>query len=335
MQAAAQDASSAEAAHAVQTVSPPLLAAAAGGEDDVMHSVLIGPGGQVYEPTAPGTWQRRFGGGIAPVVVGATLAGEGLFAHGAATPVFRLDGTTWHAHPLPNRGPCLVGRGPVAALAIGPHVYTWRGSAWMRLASIQGRVSAVWADTPTRAHAATTRGSLWRIQGGATTAVPTPQAAGDPIVQLTGRARALYGVTQSGAVLRIQTRATLVGVDPALAGWAAQVAAVDASGTLWALGWIPSSGQAMLARTRGNALVPVDTMAGLTPADRFVALHVDRRGGMLWATESGAVRYHAHATAGDAAPPAPTAAGWQQGQIRTELAAPAPRFRGRGPARAR
>jgi hypothetical protein len=337
-QAAAQDASSpqpAQTAQAAQPLAPPVLAAAAGGEDDVVDSVLIGPGGQVYEPIAPGTWQRRFGGGIAPAVVGAAVAGQTLFAHGDATPVFRLDGTAWHAHPLPNRGPCVLGRGAVAALAIGPHVYTWRDSAWSRLASVQGRVSAVWTDTQTRAHAATTRGSLWRIQGSATTAVPTPRTADDPIVQLTGRARALYGVTRSGAVLRIQARATLVGVDPALAGWVAQVAVADASGTLWALGWNASSGQAVLARTRGNVLIPVDTMTGLTPADRFIALHVDRRGGMLWATESGTVRYHVHVAAGGAASPDPTAAGWQVGQIRAELASPVSQFPGRGPARAR
>lgn len=344
--AAAQAAPATPSPQAAPTAQSPgrlAIAAAAGGEDDVTRSVLVGPGGQVYEPTTPGTWQRRFGGGIAPAVVGAAVAGEALFAHGEVAPVFRLEGTVWHAHPLPNRGPCALGRGPVAALAIGRHVYTWRDNGWTRLASIQGVVAAVWAATPARAHAATARGELWRMQGSAATAVPTPQAESDPVVLLTGQARALYGVTRSGAVLRIRERATLVGVDPALAGWVAQVAAADASGTLWALGWLPASGQApaqaVLARTQGNVLIAVETMAGLAPGVRFTVLQIDRGGGMLWATESGTLRYRPGSGSGksadSAAAPDPPRAGWRDGQILGELPHPVSAFPGRGPARAR
>jgi hypothetical protein len=318
----------------------PAIAAAAGGEDDVTRSVLVGPGGQVYEPATPGTWQRRFGGGIAPAVLGAVMAGTALFAHGEITPVFRLEGTAWNASPLPNRGPCALGRGPVAALGIGRHVYTWRDSGWTRLGSIQGAVTAVWAGTPARAYAASAQGGLWRMQGGAATAVPTAQAAGDPVVLLTGQARApLYGVTRGGAVLRIRERATLVDVDAALAGWAAQVAAADASGTLWALGWIPASdqapAQAVLARTQGNALIAMETVAGLAPGERFTVLQLDRGGGMLWATESGTVRYRSGSASDSAAAPDPTSAGWRDGQIQGELPRPLSAFPGRGPARAR
>ncbi|HWN67535.1 MAG TPA: hypothetical protein VNM90_07835 [Haliangium sp.] len=355
--AAAQPASGADAAHAARTTQPspgagrPLIAAAAGGDDDVTRSVLVGPGGQVYEPATPGTWQRRFGGGIGPSVVGATFAGQAtLFAHGEAAPLFRLEGTVWHAQPLPNRGPCALGRGPVAALAIGRHVYTWRDSGWTRLGSVAGVVTAVWAATPTRAYAATAQGGLWRLQGGAATAVPTPaRAENDPVVLLTGPARApLHGVTRGGAVLRIGERITLVGADPALAGWVAQVAAVDASGALWALGWIPASAgapaQAVLARTQGNMLKVMETLAGLAPGERFIALLLDRAGGVLWATESGILRYRpgraasapaGNADAGGAAAPDSTGTGWRDGQILDELPRSSPAFPGRGPARAR
>jgi hypothetical protein len=323
----------------------PAIAAAAGGEDDVTRSVLVGPGGQVYfpaGPAAPGTWQRRFGGGVAPAVMGAAMAGQALFAHGEVSPVFRLEGTAWHASPLPNRGPCALG--PGAAVGIGRHVYTWRDSGWARLGSIQGVVSAVWAGTAARAYAATIQGGLWRMQGGAAAAVPTAQAAGDPVVLFAGQARPpLYGVTRGGAVLRIRERATLVGVDAALAGWAAQVAAVDASGTLWALGWIPAAGaapaQAVLARTQGNALIAVETLSGLAPGERFTVLRLDRDGGMLWATESGTLRYRAGSASGKAsagaAAPDPTSAGWRDGQVFGELPRPPSAFPGRGPARAR
>jgi hypothetical protein len=324
----------------------PAIAAAAGGEDDVTRSVLVGPGGQVYfpaGPAAPGTWQRRFGGGITPMVAGAARVDQALFAYGEVTPVFRLEGTAWNASPLPNRGPCALGRGPVAALGIGRHVYTWRDRGWARLGSIEGVVSAVWAGTPARAYAATVQGGLWRLQGGAQAAVPTAQAAGDPVVLLTGQARPpLYGVTRGGAVLRIRERATLVDMDAALAGWAAQVAVTDASGTLWALGWIPASGdapaRAVLARTQGNVLIAVETMAGLAPGERFTVLQSDRDGGMLWATESGTLRYRPGASgtvSAGAAAPEPTGAGWRDGHVQSELPRPPSAFPGRGPARAR
>lgn len=338
--AIAQDASpqaapSAPGAGIADSVSErPALAAVAGGEDDVTRVVLLGPGGQVYEPTTPGTWQRRFGGGVAPVVVGAAIAGNALFAHGATAPVFRLHGDTWHAHPLPNRGPCVLARGGAAALGIGRHVYTFRDSGWARLASVPGVVSAVFATTPARAHVATAAGTLWRVQGSAQTAVPLPDAS-DPVVQLAGHgAGALYGITRSGAVLRIGARATLVGSDPALAGWTAQVAAVDASGTLWALGARATSGEAVLARTRGNVLIAVETVA-VPPGDRFVALALDGRGGMLWATESGVVRHGSGVSSGSAAERDTSGASWRDGQVLGELPAPTSAFPGRGPARAR
>jgi hypothetical protein len=339
--AAAQDASPqaaplAPGAQAAGAPERPAIAAVAGGEDDVTRSVLVGPGGQVYEPAAPGTWQRRFGGGIAPVVAGAAMAGQALFAHGAATPVFRLHGATWHAHPLPNRGPCALARGGAAALAIGRHVYTWRDNGWTRLASVPGVVTALWAATPARAHAVTAAGDLWRVQGSATAAVPTPRGGDDPVTLLAGHgAGALYGVTRGGAVLRIGARATLVGSEPGLAGWTAQVAAVDASGALWALGWSAVSGQAVLARTRGNVLIAVETLAGVSPGDRFVALLIDRRGGMSWATESGVVRYRTDMITSTAAERDASGASWRDGRVLGELPAPTSAFPGRGPARTR
>jgi hypothetical protein len=313
----------------------PVIAAAVDGDDDVTRSVLVGLAGQVYEPAAPGTWQRRFAGGIAPEVVGAARVNGTLFAHGTDAPIFRLHDTVWHAQPLPNRGRATLGRGGAGALGLGRHVYTWRDGVWTRLATIQGTITAVWAANPTRAHVATAQGALWRIQGSAATALPEPVTAADPVVLLAGQPRALYGITRGGAVLRIGDRATLVGKAPELARWIPQVAATDASGALWALGWIPATDQALaravLARTQGNILQAVETLPGLAPAERFLVLHLDRRGGMLWSTTAGIVRYR---TAG-AAPPAQAAAGWQEARILGELLIPSAAFPGRGPAHVR
>ncbi len=349
-------------------VSPPVTAGAVigavGGEDDVTRSVLVGPGGQVYEPGVPGTWQRQTAGGIGPAVVGAVRVGQTLFAHGAETPVFRRQDAVWHAHPLPNRGRCAMGTGSVPALAIARYVYTWpegnagsAGSAgnaargrfgWTRLATLAGVVTAVWAQTPTRVIAATAQGMLWRVQGSAATAIPDPLAAGDRVVVLTGTPRSLYGLSQSGAVLRIgERRATLVDKPPALAGWVPQVVAVDAGGALWALGWVPARGaepvRAVLARSDGKNLLPVENIADLLPLDRFLVLHIDRRGGMLWSTQSGAVRYRpagptgtpGTTDSGGSAGLGPSGAAWQAAQVISELSLPVPSFPGRGPAVAR
>lgn len=336
-------------------VSPPMAAgaivAAVGGEDDVTRSVLVGPGGQVYEPEAPGTWQRRAAGGIGPEVVGAVRAGQTLFAHGTGTPVFRRQDAVWHAHPLPNRGRCATGTGNAPALAIARYVYTWpgaetgaagsaaQGRGWTRLATLTGAATAVWAQTPTRAIAATAQGMLWRIQGSAQAAIPHPLAAGDRVVVLTGVPRSVYGLSQRGAVVRIrERRATLVDKAPALAGWVPQVMAVDAGGALWALGWVPASGdepaRAVLARGAGNTLLPVENIADLPPLDRFLVLRIDGRGGMLWSTQSGAVRYRPGAPA-DQADPASAGAAWHAARVRGELSLPVPAFPGRGPALSR
>jgi len=340
-------------------VSPTMAAgavvAAVDGEDDVTRSVLVGPGGQVYEPGAPGTWQRRTAGGIGPAVVGAVRVGQTLFAHGVETPVFRRQDAVWHAHPLPNRGRCAMGTGSVPALAIARYLYTWpegsagnaaRGrSGWTRLTTLAGVATAVWAQTPARVIAATAQGMLWRVQGSAATAIPDPLTSGDRVVVLTGTPRSLYGLSQSGAVLRIgERRATLVEKAPALAGWVPQVVAVDPGGALWALGWVPARGaepvRAVLARSDGKALLPVENIADLLPLDRFLVLHIDRRGGMLWSTQSGVVRYRpagptATAGSGGTVGLGPAGAAWQAAQVISELSLPVPSFPGRGPAIAR
>jgi hypothetical protein len=112
--------------------------------------------------------------------------------------------------------------------------------------------------------------------------------------------------------------------------------AVDASGALWALGWAAARGdepvRAVLARAAGNTLLPVENIADLPPLDRFLMLRIDARGGMLWATQSGAVRYR---PAAPAAGPDRAGAAWHAAQVRGELSLPVPRFPGRGPALSR
>lgn len=336
----------APAAHAQPAGAPAVIAAATGGQDDVTRSVLVGAGGQVYEPGDPGTWQRRFGGGVAVDVQGAVrVDADTLFVHGSRAPLFRLQDATWHASPLPNRGRCALDAGAAPVLAIGRHVYTWRGGRWARLASVPGTITAVWAASERQAHAATAQGGLFRVQARKRAEITHPLAAGDVVVQLAGQPRGrLYGLARSGAVLRIGARAaTLVGKAPALAGrephlaaWEPHLAATDASGALWVLGWIPARAeqpaQAVLARAERGTLVPVETLGRLPAQDPFLVFRIDRRGGMLWATQSGAVRYRP--APGDSVPQ-PGNTSWHDARIVRELPSPASWFPGRAPAHTR
>ncbi|ACY17440.1 hypothetical protein [Haliangium ochraceum] len=323
------------------------LVAARGGDEDITQSRLLGPSGELYEPdpeAAGGSWRRHFGGGVAVEVEGAVDTGATLFAHGGGAPVFALSDAhkAWHAHPLPNRGRLVSGGDGAPAMAIGRHVYTWRGNRWTRLASLGGRISAVWASSPTDVYAASARGQLTRIRNQSQTPVALPLPAGDPITALTGRpGGALYGISRAGRAVRIRgPRATLVSRPASLASWTLQVAAADAEGALWALGWQPASGEqparAVLVRSRGGQFVEAERIDDLSSEDRFVLLRIDRHGGVLWATRAGRVRFR------EAAPDAPEGAsqdagkrGWRDAHIVRQLRPPAPVPEGSGPARTR
>lgn len=327
------------AARAQAPAAPPVIAAATGGQDDITRSALVGPGGQVYEPGEPGTWQRRFGGGVAIEVKGAArVDADILFVHGNRAPLFRLHDTAWHASPLPNRGRSVIGTSHAPALGIGRHVYTWRDGRWARLASVRGTITAVWAESERQVLAATAQGSLFRVQAGKQSALRHPLAGDDAIVQLAGHPGArLYGLARSGAVLRIGAgAATLVATAPELSGWEPHAAAADASGALWVLGWIPARAeqpaQAVLARAERNTLAPVERIDGLPGQDRFLVFRIDRRGGMLWSTQSGAVRFR---PAPGGSEPQPEDTPWRDARVVRELPMPASSFPGRAPARTR
>jgi hypothetical protein len=219
-----------------EPVPPAPIAAAIGGMDDVTRTVLVGAAGQLYEPgEAPGTWRRRAGGGVAVAVTGAVeIPGHGLFVGGGRTPLFRFAQDTWHAHPLPNRGSCRVAAGGLPAIAIGPHLYTWRNQGWARLRSAPSVITALWAGTESRIHVATTQGQILLSRPGGWSNIPHPLAPDDPIEILTGHpGKQPYALARSGALLRLgSAAATLVARAPALAALQPQAAAAAPDGEL-------------------------------------------------------------------------------------------------------
>lgn len=312
------------------------IATATGGDADVTRTVLIGPAGQIYRPQdTPGTWRRPAGGGISVAVTGAVeIPGHALFACGARAPLFRADQDTWHVHGLGNRGSCAVAPDGAPAMAIGPHIYTWRNGRWLRLRSAPSTVTALWATTASQVYVATDQGQLLR------TRVPRARAAAwstirhsltqdDPIEHVIGHAgKHPYALSRSGAVLRLgATVATLVARDPELTAFQPQAMAAAPDGALWIAGILPASdsspARAVLARADGARMRMIEELSPLQPEERISVLRVDARGGMLWATGSGTLRYRAQSGS------------WQEGTILGELPRPLSSVPGRRPAHTR
>ncbi|WP_428265772.1 hypothetical protein [Haliangium sp.] len=314
------------------------LVAIVGGDDDVRQANLIGDSGEVFAPTGTGTWARRFPGGVAPPVTGAVRVEDGtLFASSARAPLFRLDGATWNAAPLPNRGRTILAAGGGAVAAVGRHVYTWRQGAWRRLGAVPGVVEALWAATATQVYVATTDGRLLRLQATSHAALGHPLPADDSIARLFGHPKGrVFALSKNGTVLRIGPRAAvLVRPSAALAGWELQASAAAGDGALWAAGWVPGAGEAparaVLARATRDELVVVSQLSGITAGDRFELLLVDLQGGVLLTTAAGALRYRV-AGEGEGGT---VAAPWHDAQLADDFSGSAPEGRVIGPARTR
>ncbi len=321
------------------------IRAVVGGHGDARQGLLIGASGQVFEPddARPGTWRRRFEGGIGVPVRGAIEVEAGrLFASGAVAPVFRLDQAVWHAHPLPNRGRTILARGGGPALAVGRHVYVWRESRWDRLATLGARVTALWPDERGRVLAATVKKQLVRIQpSGAKTPIRLSLADDDHVSSLVGHPGAqVYAISQQGAILRVGARAaTLVTRDPKWAAWEPQAAAVDHAGILWLLGWTAGTdaapAEALLARVEGRAFAIQQPISGLAAGDRFRVLHIDSDRRMLFSTASGLVRFSSRPVAPATSEGTPGDLSWLDATLLGEAPIPVSGFPARAPAHTR
>ena len=137
----------------------PAIAAALPESGSVYHMTLIGPSGQVYEPSGDAaTWTRHVFGGNAADVTGAVRDDNAIFVAGRGTPLYRFADATWRAVRMGQRGKTILGNGPRAAVAIGRQVFVADQGAWLRLAEAPGNVVAVWAASKQRAFIATSAG---------------------------------------------------------------------------------------------------------------------------------------------------------------------------------
>lgn len=301
--------------------------------DGAAAVTLVGRSGQIYAPAGAGVWRRREGGGIALDVTAAVRRpgrpAEVIAVGGGWAPPFRYAAGTWRAEPLSNRGRTVMSAtGPVPALAVGRHIYTWDKDAWTRRTAGPAKVTAVWAASSTSILVAGADGTLTRLDRGRSAPVRTGLPVDDPIVLLIGAApNQVYGRTQGGAWLRIDRAGTArVTLAQELTGFDEQAAGLGPDGALWLAGSVPADAGArrtVLARADKNRILVAEALAAPADGDRYaVVWGTAATGELLVATRGGALRLRARDGT------------WTEGRVSGELP-PAPARRGAGPARAR
>lgn len=218
--------------------------------------------------------------------------------------------------------------GPVPALAVGRHIYTWDKDAWIRRTAGPAKVTAVWAASGTSILVAGADGTLARFDRGRLTPVRTGLPPDDPIALLIGAApNQVYGRTQGGAWLRIDRAGTArVTLAQELTGFEEQAAGLGPDGALWLAGSVAADAGArrtLLARADKNRLLAADALAAPADGDRYaVVWGTAATGELLVATRAGVLRLRARDGT------------WTEGHVSGELPS-APVRRGAGPARAR
>jgi hypothetical protein len=136
--------------------------------DDARRAVVIGPGGEVYEPDGKGAWVHRLPSSTADRLVSAGRTGGrggSVVALGDGV-VYRLARNGWSAIRLVQKGKAILGSGPRALAAVGRQLFALdaltRGEP-TKLAMAPGNILAIGAG-PRGAVVATDAGA-WRLAG--------------------------------------------------------------------------------------------------------------------------------------------------------------------------
>src|SRR6185436_14792978 len=93
--------------------------------DDARRAIVIGAGGEVYEPDGKGAWVHRLPSSTADRLVAAGRAGgpgRAVVALGDGV-VYRLAGNGWSAIRLAQKGKAILGSGARSLAAVGRQLF--------------------------------------------------------------------------------------------------------------------------------------------------------------------------------------------------------------------
>jgi len=263
-------------------------------------TVLVGSSGQLYKPAADSIWRRDSIGGVAADLTEVVDDGRGkLFAAASRAPIFRFSHGAWSAHPLPNRGRAtMASAGGTATLAVGRHVYTLRGSRWVRLVRAPKRIVALWAGGSRRVYVADSEGAIRSSRGRTWNDISHSLAADDRVDSFVGvPGKELYAIARSGTVLSVGAKsAAPVTAAADLAGFRVQAACRDlrpGQGGVLLIGTSTApegASQTVLATANGGKLLLLEKLPAPASGDAIVALFAGSDGEILLATRLGEVR---------------------------------------------
>jgi hypothetical protein len=170
-------ATAASPAHAVPAGDPgsdtaTILVAAIVPADDARRAVVIGAGGEVYEPDGQGTWVHKLQSSTADALVAAGRAGGAVVALGEGV-VYRLAANGWSAIRLVQHGKAIMGTGARSLAAVGRQLFALdqlTGGEPTRLALAPAKIVAIGAGT--KAIVIATEAGVWKLRGTKLVALP-------------------------------------------------------------------------------------------------------------------------------------------------------------------
>ncbi|HEX7837922.1 MAG TPA: hypothetical protein VF469_10695 [Kofleriaceae bacterium] len=158
------------------------LAAVAPAED-ARRAIVIGRGGEVYEPDGKGGWVHRLSSSTAAPVTAAGRAGDSVLALGEGV-IYRLAPNGWSAIRLVQHGKAILGSGERPVAAVGRQLFALdlltRGEP-TQLARAPAAIVAIGASA--RAIVVATETGVFRMTGGRLVAIQAaparPRLVGD------------------------------------------------------------------------------------------------------------------------------------------------------------
>lgn len=154
------------------TGTPPTQVAGIAAADDARKAVVIGVGGEVYEPDGKGAWVHKLQSSTADALVAAGRAGDAVVALGEGV-VYRLATNGWSAIRLVQHGKAIMGAGARSLAAVGRQLFALdqlTGGEPTRLALAPANIVAIGAGA--KAIVIATEAGVWRVQGAKLVALP-------------------------------------------------------------------------------------------------------------------------------------------------------------------